>query len=414
MKIPALPTSHLSYCSNIHPGESWEEVKASLQQHLPRVKQQVCADAKFGVGLRLSARAAESLLHTPDELQRFKAWLGAEQLYVFTLNGFPFGTFHDAVIKENVYLPDWRSSERLAYSINLANILAQLLPSGESGSISTVPVGFKAHFQDVKAVDAALENLLEFVSYAWQLEQRSGVHIALALEPEPSCYLEDTQGTLEFFRNRVFSEQALNLLQSKNISHAACTLETIQRYLGVCVDTCHAAVMFESPLEMARALRAADISIPKVQLTAALKATLQTENTDSTTLAVKSLQAFAEGSYLHQSCVQDEHGQVHFFLDLPETLEFVSAQQSNNSIAANSLKELRSHFHVPVFVEQLENVSSTQSELREFLRALKTENFSQHYEVETYTFDVLPKQLLKKTVDESISRELGWVLEMLA
>ena len=56
-----LGSSHLTYCTNIHPGETWAEVRANLERYLPRVKRRVCPDAPFGVGLRLSAEAAQSL-----------------------------------------------------------------------------------------------------------------------------------------------------------------------------------------------------------------------------------------------------------------------------------------------------------------------------------------------------------------
>lgn len=404
MRIPGLPKSHLSYCTNIHPGESWAEVKAALQKHLPLVKRRTCPENDFGVGLRLSALAASELHGNKNELRDFKTWLGAQGLYVFTLNGFPYGTFHGEAIKEKVYLPDWRSEERVVYSKHLAEVLAVLLPEGESGSISTVPVGFKAHFQSAAAVEAARANLIDFVVFAYSLEQTRKVHIALALEPEPGCYLEDTRGTLDFFEQFIFNDASLALLATTSLPEHACNFDTVRRYLGVCVDTCHAAVMFEDPLSMARALRAAQITIPKVQLTAALKVKLQP------TADLKTLRAFAEGNYLHQSCLQDSSGNKQFFLDLPETLEHLATSEAENR---NDYQELRSHFHVPVFVEELDGLQTTQRELQQFVQMLKQENFSSHYEVETYTFDVLPKNLLKNDVDESIGRELAWMLEAL-
>ncbi len=99
---------HLTYCTNIHPGEGWAEVEASLRRHLPPLKARLAPGEAMGVGLRLSDRAARELLAGGDAaLRRFRGWLDAEGFYVFTLNGFPFGGFHGEVVKDRVYAPDW-------------------------------------------------------------------------------------------------------------------------------------------------------------------------------------------------------------------------------------------------------------------------------------------------------------------
>lgn len=137
MKLPGLE-AYLTYCTNIHPGESWAEVRANVETHVVAVKARVCLDAPFGVGLRLSARAAEEL-HQPEELARFKGFLEASGLYVFTINGFAHGAFHATRVKENVYLPDWRDPACLRYSDCLAEILAVLLPGGLPARARVVP-----------------------------------------------------------------------------------------------------------------------------------------------------------------------------------------------------------------------------------------------------------------------------------
>ena len=90
-------SGHLSYCSNIHPAETWEETFKNLELYLIGVKQEVCKDQPFGIGLRLSNRAALEL-SDKKTLESFKIWLRQNNLYVFTLNGFPFGNFHGEVI----------------------------------------------------------------------------------------------------------------------------------------------------------------------------------------------------------------------------------------------------------------------------------------------------------------------------
>ena len=99
----------------------------------------------FGVGLRLSARAAAEL-SAPAVLAEFRRLSSrSNRMYVFTINGFPYGTFHGTRVKEEVYLPDWRDPERLRYTNLLADLLAELLPDdpGIEGSVSTVPGAYK-------------------------------------------------------------------------------------------------------------------------------------------------------------------------------------------------------------------------------------------------------------------------------
>src|SRR5687768_8575551 len=106
---------HLTYCSNIHPGESWAEVSENLATYLPAIRQKLNWDGPFGIGLRLSARAAENL-ENPQTLSAFQKFLDEQNFYVFTINGFPYGVFHKERVKEEVYLPDWMDEERLRYT----------------------------------------------------------------------------------------------------------------------------------------------------------------------------------------------------------------------------------------------------------------------------------------------------------
>ena len=97
----------LTYCSNIHAGESWAEVRRRAGARAAAVRRHLGAAGPFAIGLRLSARAAEEL-EQPTALDEFRAFLRDGDYYVPTINGFPFGAFHGERVKENVYLPDWR------------------------------------------------------------------------------------------------------------------------------------------------------------------------------------------------------------------------------------------------------------------------------------------------------------------
>lgn len=400
MRLTRSPDCHLSYCTNIHPGESWPEVERALQNHLPKIKQAVSPDREMGVGLRLSALSARQLDESPGLLNAFKHWLQEKRFYVYTLNGFPYGAFHGQSVKEQVYRPDWAESQRLDYSMRLARVLAALLPEGQHGSISTVPVGFKPDFINPERPHEAAATLAHFAAFAAALERDSGKLIQLALEPEPGCFLETTRDTIDFFQKYVFFQETVEQLQRHlpgELKHAA-GIALLKRHLGVCLDTCHAAVMFERPLAMLQALAAADIPVHKIQLTAALHVPQLTP-----ALRQRLLQ-FADEVYLHQTSVRTADGSspTEFYLDLAPAL----GKSADGA-------ELRSHFHVPVFAETLGGLRTTQPELIELLAALRAAPGCPHLEVETYTFDVLPPELKQDSVEAHISREINWVKELL-
>ena len=133
---------HLTYCTNIHPGESWSKTYHNLKKFIPTIKQEVSPDAHFGIGLSLSDKAHRTLLEG-DNLSDIKSWLEGNHCYVFTLNGFPFGDFHHQSVKDRVHQPDWITQARLDYNFRLFDILAGLLPVGVEGGISTSPLSYK-------------------------------------------------------------------------------------------------------------------------------------------------------------------------------------------------------------------------------------------------------------------------------
>src|SRR5512134_278034 len=197
---------HLTYCTNIHAGEPLDDVMASLARHLPAIKAQVAGAQPFGVGLRLG-NAAASGLRDAYALARLKRFLAEGGYYVFTLNGFPYGAFHGRAVKEDAYKPDWSDPARLAYTDLLADILSDLLPAGQEGSVSTVPCTFKPW--SAGRLAAITEHLIRHVAHLVAIAKRTGQTLSLALEPEPFCYLETIDETVAFFKERLFSRDGV-------------------------------------------------------------------------------------------------------------------------------------------------------------------------------------------------------------
>ena len=163
---------HLAYCTNIHRGETWAETFASLQTHALAVRGKTCPQKPFAIGLRLSRRAAVELSER-ESLLEFQRWLEKNDCYVFTINGFPFGNFHGARVKENVYRPDWTSPERLAYTNLLFNLLAELLPAGVEGSVSTLPGSFKEFITTREQEAEIRQNIFRCVEHIARVSEKT-------------------------------------------------------------------------------------------------------------------------------------------------------------------------------------------------------------------------------------------------
>jgi hypothetical protein len=386
--------THLTYCTNIHAGESWAEVRASLERFVPAVKAKISPEAPFGLGLRLSNQAALEL-DQPDRLESFLAFLEREQLYVFTLNGFPYGAFHRTRVKEDVYLPDWRHDERVRYSDRLADLLARLLPRGLDGTVSTVPGAFRPAMREDER-DGIAANLVRHAATLVGLLRDTGRSVALALEPEPGCLLETTAEAVALFDQHLFSDVAAARLGELTGLGRAESHDALRRHLGLCLDACHAAVEYEDPGELLAIARSRGVAVRKVQLGTGLRL----EHAGPAGLAA--LRPFADDVYLHQVVVRTADGDRRFN-DLGEAL----AAAASPTTASDA--EWRIHFHVPVFREELGPFRNTQGFLRELLALHARDPVSSHLEVETYTWEVLPAAFRSPNVVDDIVRELEWV-----
>ncbi len=407
MRIQEHTPVHLTYCLNIHPGETWAENLTAIRDYATAVKARVAPDRPFGLGLRLSRAAAETL-RAPAERRRLREELAERGLYAFTINGFPYGRFHGARVKEQVYAPDWRTAERLEYTCLLADILADLLPDGVSGSISTLPGSFKPWIQNTADVQSMARQLAAGAKYLAGLREQTGREVHVGLEPEPFCWLEATDEVIRFFEGPLAAACA-----------GAAEHEQVRRHLGVCLDTCHAALQFESPLAALRRYGAAGLRVSKIQLSAALEVAVErgarmsrppeeqergTGRSCPQELA-QALAAFCEPVYLHQTRARLADGGQLAWTDLPEALPALAQR--------GDVERVRVHYHVPLFWTGGAPLRSTAPELTaEFFRAACAA--TEHLEIETYTFDVLPAELRAGGVVDSVACEFDWVRHRLA
>jgi sugar phosphate isomerase/epimerase len=376
---------HLAYCTNIHRGETWRETFASLEQYTLAVRQHVCPAKPYAIGLRLSHRAAQEL-SDPATLRDFKKWLAQHNCYVFTINGFPYGQFHGSRVKEQVYLPDWTSPERLAYTNLLFDLLAQLVPSGIEGSVSTLPGSFKEFITRSEQEKQIRDNLWRCVEHIAELSQRTGIKLHLGVEPEPLGWFETSAETIRFFQQ----------LRAEHPNDPR-----LNEHLGVNYDTCHLAVEFEEPADAINAFVRRQIKISKLHLSSALKVRPTAE-------ARQALAAFADDIYLHQVVARNADGQRQIFKDLAPALN------SPVAFAHPESTEWRIHFHIPLHSPPTNWYGNTADHVLGIFDLLKANPMlCSHLEMETYTWEVLPPELKNRSVVTQLVAEYDWTLQHL-
>jgi hypothetical protein len=348
----------------------------------------------------LSGRAAAEL-SVPETMRELREFLVRNRMYVFTINGFPYGAFHGTRVKEEVYLPDWRDPERLRYTNQLADLMVQLLPDDPAieGSISTVPGAYKPALGGAQDVARMVEHLLQHVAHLVEVRRRTGRLVALALEPEPHCFLETIDEVLGFFQRDLHGATAVRRLGDLAKLDRQASAQALREHLGLCLDLCHAAVEFEDASACVGRLDAAGIRVHKLQISAGLR--LPQLDAD----ALAALRRFDDPVYLHQ-VIERGPGGLRRFGDLPEAFATVKGEARE--------REWRVHFHVPIFLDRLAPFASTQPFIREVLAQHRRRPFTSHLEVETYTWGVLPEPFRSGSVDEAVARELAWVRSELA
>lgn len=377
---PFSPVIHLSYCSNVHPAEDVDGIIAQLARFGGPLREAVGAE-RLGVGLWLPAGAAWELARNRATLLDLRTALDTHHLEVVTLNGFPYGGFHDPVVKKAVYRPDWTQQDRLDYTLDLAVTLAGLLPLDVTmGSISTLPFGWAEDWPEA-STKTALEALHRLAEELETLHVRTGRIIRVGLEPEPGCLVERC-------------EQAAELLSQVDT-----------RWVGVCLDACHLAVQFEDPMRALACLRDAEVPVVKTQVSTALS--VPRPSAPSTRAA---LESFVEPRFCHQTRERHADGRISGTDDLDEAL----------AGALPGDDEWRVHFHTPVHWsgDRDLGVGTTQDHLRKTLAALFGDGGQRahHLDVETYTWTVLPPEQRPDGdagLIEGLARELLWTKDRL-
>ena len=390
MTLSRLP---LSYCTNVHPGRTVAEVIDGLTTYSAEVQRQL--DFPMAAGLWLSASVVSELMENSDQMEQLAQVLWQHDLCCYTLNTFPYGDFHSERVKEQVYLPDWASFERINYTEQCAAILGQLLPEGGEGSLSTVPLGGRMNPRDADFHAVCFSHLIRLAKYLHHLFETTGRRIRLGLEPEPMCDMSGTAAwTLPVFERLFAQAEALDCEP------------LVREYIGVCFDVCHQAVEFEDVAESIEQFVQRGIRINKVHITNAVELLNPSENAAGR----QALRQFVEPRYLHQTYARFADGRIEQRLDL--TLKDIQRQPADEFMRAASW---RVHFHVPIFAETLGALITTREDLAAALRKVATLTYAPQLEVETYTWPVMPGETATDSppLADRIAEELRSAMELL-
>jgi sugar phosphate isomerase/epimerase len=385
---------HLTYSTLVHQTDNWDQLWQSVNTFLPQVKARVAPDQKFGVCLRTSAPSAEMLSQDPTKRADLKKFFADQDLYLYTANAFVYGVFKKQVIKEEVYEPDWRTPERREYTKQVADLLADLAPEGVNPSIQSAPLGFKPRVTGDDVVTAYTDNVIDVVAHLVGLEKKTGKTVTLGLEPEPRCYLETTDETITYFKNHLFSGATAGKLAKATGLNEADAAAAMKKHMGVVFDIGHQAVGYEDIPASLQKLVDNGVQIVKLQEAASMYIP------DVNQKIVDALQSFAKTIYLSQTC-QKKDGQMTWFLNLEDAFE--------DWYTNPGAREWRTHFHVPVFLDDLGAFGTTRFALEQALAFHKKTPLSTHLEIETYTWDVLPDRLKTGDIVEYVTREIDWV-----
>lgn len=378
----------LAYCTNIHRGETWDETFDGLSRYTDRVRQRVAPDEPYAIGLRLSAKAAAELSGDTAKRDQFRRWMDQRNAYVFTINGFPYGTFHGSRVKEQVYVPDWTSPERLEYTRMLFDLACELAPEGRSVSVSTLPGSFKEFVKpetEAEQWNAICRNVRTCSEHIEELKARTGRDIHLGMEPEPLGLFETSIETVDFFER---------LVEGQGEDAESSLLSNI----GVNYDTCHLAVEFEEAADAVGRLRNAGIRISKIHLSSALKLEPGNES-------VSRLSEFQDDVYLHQVVVRQGSEVSHRFRDLPDAIDWFGV--SGKDVG----DEWRVHFHVPLHSHPEAMFEDTRDHISGMMNLLTEDpDLCKHFEMETYTWEVLPEAMRSGDVVDQLVAEYDWCI----
>ncbi|MEM7233094.1 MAG: metabolite traffic protein EboE [Planctomycetota bacterium] len=368
-------TPLLGYSTNVHRGETLAQVYRFLKDYTIPIRERVFGGDSCGLELRLGIGSAKEL-GTAKARREFKSYLDDGGLELFSVNAFPLLDFHAKRVKEKVYKPSWAEADRGRWTSRIAKIVAELVPEGVEASISTLGGMYRREAHDHKSHQKFARVALNCLETFVELGQ-NGRPMVLAFEPEPETSFETSRDVIEFFDTHLLP---MALERWRHMGSKSKIEDLLRQHFSVNVDTCHFSVLFEDQIDNLSALEKAGIRLGKLHVTNAVAL----ENPYRSPGGYEDLRRMHEPRYFHQFCGTDKNGEVAWRgldLDLlPKTLD----RKKHPDVA-----ELRSHFHVPVYLKRYNRLKTTLDDTERALRYVVRRKQTEHLVLETYTWPIL-------------------------
>jgi len=368
--------NHLCYCFNVLEQNNSDPISPHFISLISKIRKKIALpkDQSFAIGLWINAEKLKQFFDK-RKISLLRKILEENHLYVTTINAFPYADFHNKIIKENVYLPDWTNDERLQYSMKVAEFLSEILPPDITGSISTVPGGYQKFIRNGDLAKIA-KNLSSMNKHLENILNKKRKKIILAIEFEPDCIWERAHQFVEF-KTQYLKNQA--------------------DFIGVCYDCAHAEVLKSNPIKDLNILKEANITIGKIQLTAALRAKMPE--------AKQELAKFADNTYLHQTFIYNKNNLI---LRVEDLIHIINRHKIKG--------DLLSHYHLPIFFEsdETKSINAAKSILIQLMKLASLNKITNAtLEIETYTYSVLPKNFQFDSVEDMISEEYKYAINIM-
>jgi hypothetical protein len=335
-------------------------------------------------------------------LEEFGGFLEDAGLEIFSINAFPLHDFQARRVKQEVYAPPWDRKERVRWTRKICSILADLLPEGRPGSVSTLGGTYRFWNQGPKTDERIARNYLEVLLHLEDLADDQGKNIVLAAEPEPDTTFEVASDVISFVEDTLIPTAQRDPVCRRRLGNRAAIEEAIRRRFTVNLDTCHFSVLFHSPSEALGAFERAGIRIGKLHITNAPAL----RRPHRAPRGFETLRRMNEPRYLHQFCGRDRDGRsIWRGQDLDELPRRLRPDLHPD------LDELRTHFHVPLYLQRYKNLRTTREETAAAVRRTVREKLCDHLVIETYTWPVLARE---DRLVRGISAEFRWLLGEIA
>lgn len=378
----------VGYSSNLHAAESVADLVGVIGGFTAEVRRRL-GWPRLGLDLRLGSAAIAEL--RADEAARagLRRALDRAGASAHTINAFPLRPFQEAVVKTDVYLPDWTEAQRENDTVALIPI-ALALSDEPLVTISTLPGSFRPFGPGRNDAGVIATALGRWAGVAAHARRDTGRRVVLCLEPEPWCFLENSRDAAGFWRGAL-SQHALAACADLLGGDVPAARDALAQHLGICFDTCHFSLAFEDQAAAVANLAAAGATVAKCQFSAAPE--VRAPGGDPAGLAA--LRALAEPRFLHQTAAVDAAGALSRVQDLDQLDACLARLPAATAV--------RSHFHIPVFrPAAARGLSSTIDDSGRGLAACLAAGCA-HVAVETYTWSILAeheRDALDGTVQE--------------